>query len=94
MPPGVHMTPPPQARQTALDGAPAAVSITARPALPLPDALFGRPVFYGWYIVAVVFVVSAMSMGIQAYTLGTFLKPMTEDLGLRPRRPTRLRRTR
>jgi len=49
-------------------------------ALPLPRSLFGHPVYYGWYIVAVAFVASMMSSGVQAYTLGVFLKPMTEDL--------------
>ena len=49
--------------------------------LPLPRTLFGRPVYYGWYIVAVAFVASMMSAGVQAYTLSVFLKPMTEDLG-------------
>lgn len=49
--------------------------------LPLPRTLFGHPIYYGWYIVALAFVASMMSAGVQAYTLGVFLKPMTEDLG-------------
>jgi OFA family oxalate/formate antiporter-like MFS transporter len=49
--------------------------------LPLPTTLFGRPVYYGWYVVAVAFVASMMSAGVQAYTLGVFLKPMTAALG-------------
>lgn len=53
-----------------------------RPArLPLPTQLFGRRFYYGWYIVAVAFVSSMMSMGITAYSMGVFLKPMTEELG-------------
>ena len=51
------------------------------PGLPLPATLFGRAVFYGWYIVAVACLVSMMSMGISAYGLGVFITPMTEDLG-------------
>lgn len=50
-------------------------------ALPLPTTVFGRHIYYGWYIVAVVFVVSSMSTGLQAYVLGVFVKPMTEELG-------------
>ncbi len=49
--------------------------------LPLPTQVFGRHFYYGWYIVAVAFVSSMMSMGITAYSMGVFLKPMTEDLG-------------
>ncbi len=49
--------------------------------LPLPTHLFGRAIFYGWYIVAVGVVTSMMSAGIQAYGLGTFVAPMTEELG-------------
>ena len=49
--------------------------------LPLPSVLFGRVVFYGWYIVAVACLVSMMSMGVSAYGLGVFIMPMTEELG-------------
>jgi MFS family permease len=49
--------------------------------LPLPATIFGRPVFYGWYIVGVAFVSTAMAAGIQTYSMGAFLKPMTEELG-------------
>ena len=49
--------------------------------LPLPSVLFGRAVFYGWYIVAVACLVSMMSMGVSAYGLGVFVAPMTEELG-------------
>lgn len=49
--------------------------------LPLPAALFGRTVFYGWYIVSVACLVSMMSMGVQVYGLGVFITPMTEELG-------------
>jgi len=48
--------------------------------LPLPSTLFGRTVFYGWYIVAVGCLVSMMSMGVSAYGLGAFIKPVTEEL--------------
>ncbi len=41
-----------------------------------------RPrIFYGWYIVGMAMVTNAMSMGLSAYTLGVFVRPMTEDLG-------------
>ena len=49
--------------------------------LPLPTQVFGRRFYYGWYIVGVAFVSSMMSMGITAYSMGVFLKPMTEELG-------------
>jgi MFS family permease len=49
--------------------------------LRLPAAIFGRPVFYGWYIVFVAFISTMMAAGVQTYTLGSFLKPMTEELG-------------
>ena len=49
--------------------------------LPLPSSLFGRTIFYGWYIVVVACLVTMMSSGIQAYGLGVFVKPMTEELG-------------
>lgn len=53
-----------------------------RPArLPLPTQAFGRHFYYGWYIVGVAFVSSMMSMGITAYSMGVFLKPMTDELG-------------
>lgn len=38
--------------------------------------------YYGWYIVALAFIAQAMSAGLQVYTFGVFLKPMSEDLGL------------
>ena len=47
----------------------------------LPTTIRGRRVYYGWYIVGVAFAVSMMSTGLQAYTLGVFLKPMEADLG-------------
>ena len=49
--------------------------------MPLPSTLFGRAVFYGWYIVAVGCLVSMMSMGVSAYGLGVFITPMTDELG-------------
>ncbi|PKN82609.1 MAG: hypothetical protein CVU47_02515 [Chloroflexi bacterium HGW-Chloroflexi-9] len=49
--------------------------------LPLPTRLLHHTFYYGWYIVLVSFVASMMSTGLQAYTLGVFLKPMTADLG-------------
>jgi sugar phosphate permease len=56
--------------------------VTPRPdRLPLPASLFGRPVFYGWYIVGLALVASMMSSGVQAYGLGVFVTPMTEELG-------------
>ena len=54
----------------------------AEPArLPLPRSLFGVPIFYGWYIVALAFLAAAMSSGISAYSLGIFVTPMEEELG-------------
>jgi len=53
----------------------------AGPRLPLPTTIGGRPLYYGWYIVAVAFVASMMSSGVSAYTMGVFLKPMTAELG-------------
>ncbi|MCC6237548.1 MAG: MFS transporter [Dehalococcoidia bacterium] len=49
--------------------------------LPLPTTVGGRTVYYGWYIVAVAFISSMMSAGIQAYGLGVFVTPMTSELG-------------
>lgn len=49
--------------------------------LPLPTRILGRQFYYGWYIVGVAFVSSMMSSGITAYSMGVFLKPMTEELG-------------
>lgn len=49
--------------------------------LPMPTQLFGRSVYYGWYIVAVALVASMMSAGVQAYSLGVFVTPMTDELG-------------
>jgi OFA family oxalate/formate antiporter-like MFS transporter len=44
-------------------------------------AASGRRWFYGWNIVGLSFIASAMSMGVSAYTLGVFMRPMTEELG-------------
>jgi len=49
--------------------------------LPLPTRVFGRVVFYGWYLVLAGIASSALSSGIQAYGLGTFIRPMTDELG-------------
>lgn len=41
-----------------------------------------RPaIFYGWYIVGVALVAQFVAAGTQAYAIGVFLKPMTQDLG-------------
>lgn len=53
----------------------------ARPLPRLPTAIRNHTIYYGWYIVLVAFIGSMMSTGLQAYTLGVFLKPMTQDLG-------------
>ena len=52
-----------------------------RARLLLPASLFGRRVYYGWYIVAFTFLATMMSAGISAYGLGVFVTPMTEELG-------------
>lgn len=62
--------------ETEVPPAPAAIQ-----RLPLPARLFGHDFYYGWYIVVGAFIAAMMSMGVQAYTLGVFLKPMTEELG-------------
>lgn len=49
--------------------------------LPLPTSIRGRPIFYGWYIVAVSFFAAMMSSGVSAYSLGIFFTPMENDLG-------------
>lgn len=44
--------------------------------------LAARPkIYYGWYIVGVAFLAQLMSMGLQGYTLGVFMKPMIDELG-------------
>lgn len=65
----------------ALPGPTATETIEGPARLPLPTQFFGRQFYYGWYIVGVAFVSSMMSMGIAAYSMGVFLKPMTEELG-------------
>ena len=61
---------------------PAEIAAERPPApLPLPTSLFGRTIYYGWYIVVFAFIASMMSSGVQAYSLGIFVTPMTEDLG-------------
>ena len=47
-------------------------------ALHLPHP--GR-VYYGWYIVAAAVVAQFVAVGMQAYSAGVFLKPMSQDLG-------------
>lgn len=65
----------------ALPGNTATETIERPARLPLPTQFLGRQFYYGWYIVGVAFVSSMMSMGITAYSMGVFLKPMTEELG-------------
>ena len=62
----------------ALPGNTATETIERPARLPLPTQFLGRQFYYGWYIVGVSFVSSMMSMGITAYSMGVFLKPMTE----------------
>jgi MFS family permease len=38
-------------------------------------------IFYGWYIVILAFLVQFAVIGSQGFSLGVFMKPMTEDLG-------------
>ena len=47
----------------------------------IAEALSRRRLYYGWYIVAVAFLVNFVSLGINASAVGVFIKPMTEDLG-------------
>jgi len=53
----------------------------ARPLPRLPTSVRGHSIFYGWYIVFAALVAAMMATGMQVYSLGVFLKPMTEDLG-------------
>ena len=52
-----------------------------RPLPPLPTVIAGHQIFYGWYIVFAALVAAMMATGMQVYSLGVFLKPMTDDLG-------------
>jgi len=52
-----------------------------RPLPRLPTSVAGHPIFYGWYIVFAALVAAMMATGMQVYSLGVFLKPMTDDLG-------------
>lgn len=63
------------------EGAPATVRSIPPLSPLLPRTFFGRPIFYGWYIVGIAFLSTTMAAGVQTYTLGAFLRPMTEDLG-------------
>ena len=47
----------------------------------LATVLARRRLYYGWYIVAVAFLVNFVSLGINASAVGVFIKPMTEELG-------------
>ena len=52
--------------------------------VPPPGALLGRwrlPFFYGWVIVAVVFLSSSIASGMGTQVIGLFFKPMSEELG-------------
>lgn len=40
-----------------------------------------RPIYFGWYIVAIALVAQFISVGTQMFAAGVFLKPMTSDLG-------------
>ena len=53
---------------------------TVRPLPHLPSSFHDHDIYYGWYIVLVAFVASMMATGLQVYSLGVFLKPMTEEL--------------
>ena len=47
-----------------------------------PAAGGRRPLmFYGWYIVIGAVIAMFVSAGVQAYVIGVFFVPMTEDLG-------------
>lgn len=57
-----------------------------RPAVLAPQSLGGTPaerrrLFYGWRIVGAAFVASFTTAGVQAYVAGSFLVPMSDDLG-------------
>ncbi len=52
-----------------------------RPLPRLPTSVGGHRIFYGWYIVFAALVAAMMATGMQVYSLGVFLKPMTDDLG-------------
>ncbi len=40
-----------------------------------------RRIYYGWYIVFAAIAVQMVAVGLQSYSSGVFLKPMTHDLG-------------
>lgn len=56
-------------------------SVGAPARLPLPTTVLGRTFYYGWYIVVAGVLASMLTSGIQAYGLGTFVRPMTDELG-------------
>ena len=47
----------------------------------MPQTVRKPRLFYGWYILAVVFFTTSLSNGIMNIPLGAILKPMTEDTG-------------
>ena len=55
----------------------------AVPAMTSPQAatVVKRGLYYGYYLVVAAFIAQFVSVGSQNYVVGTFLTPMTEDLG-------------
>lgn len=47
----------------------------------LPRLARPRHIYYGWYIVAAAVVAQFVAVGMQNYSAGVFLKPMSSDLG-------------
>ena len=48
----------------------------------LSSRLASGRVFYGWYIVLIIFMTSMITAGIAGYGLPFFLKPMSEEMGV------------
>ncbi|MEZ4502668.1 MAG: MFS transporter [Dehalococcoidia bacterium] len=61
-------------------GASAVASATPALTSPTAQAVVRKGIYYGYYLVAAAFIAQFVSVGSQNYVVGTFLKPMTEEL--------------
>jgi len=61
-------------------GASAVASATPALTSPAAQAVVRKGIYYGYYLVAAAFIAQFVSVGSQNYVVGTFLKPMTEEL--------------
>ena len=46
-----------------------------------PKSRSSGPIFYGYYLVGAAFVAQFISTGMYSYVLGSFMEPMTTELG-------------